>query len=88
MKESTIQVKRVNGDTEEWVAVKKTIVTVGSVTTIYSGVAPIGTLESEAKWICKKLVIDQTTPGTTELTLTWASANGSVATDLTALSYS
>jgi len=55
----------------------------GSVT--YVGIAAPGTLQSEAKWQCKK--IDETTG----VVITWADGNANfdnVATDLTSLSYS
>jgi len=63
-------------------AVAMKMTTVGSVT--YLAIAAPGTVESDAKWQCKK--IDQTTG----LVMTFADGDASfdnVATDLTALSY-
>lgn len=73
------------------VAEKTTIVTSGTTTTIYNGVAPMGTAQSAAGWQCKKTVIDGSVSGTKTLTKTWADGNANfdnVATDLTALTYS
>jgi len=74
----------------ELVAHKSVVVEGTGVITQYDAVAPIGTLESEAKWLAWRKVITESGTTTTTVT-TWADGDGSydnVATDLTTLAYS
>lgn len=81
-------------DISDQVASKIQEVVVTTVTTTYVAMAPIGTLQSAAKWSVRKVVSDTATGITV---VTWAenvALGGAterfvhVATDLTALTYS
>jgi hypothetical protein len=85
---------KVTPDISDQVASKIQEIVVTTVTTTYIAVAPVGTLQSEAKWSCRKVVSDTATGITI---VTWAESAGlggaterfvHVATDLTALTYS
>jgi hypothetical protein len=85
--QDTIQLSRLTGNTSGWVAVKQEIVETSTTITIYQAKAPIGTSASDAKWLVKKTFIDRSIVGTTSITVTWATANGSAATNLSSLVY-
>lgn len=73
------------------VAKKKKIVTSGTTTTIYFGIAAPGTALATNKWQCSKTVIDSSVTDVVDIQVTWADGDvefNNVATDLTALTYS